>query len=320
MSLNQELNPLVSIIIPVYNGSNYLQEAIDSALEQTYENIEIIVVNDGSKDDGKTEAVALSYGDKIRYFKKENGGVSSALNLGIEKMQGEYFSWLSHDDKYEPEKIEKQVDALMQTEDKMIAVCSGKPINENSELIVKHASAKRFEKSSVVSWNDAFVNLFNQGSFNGCAFLIHKSVFEKVGKFDENLRYVQDLLMWAKIFLNRFPLLYMQDELVLSRIHGGQLTQTGRELFHKESRVMADIIIPELLNIKCDCLQDLVYSYANYNATYNNRDVVKLIIDNSDLKLTVLNKFKIIVKSIYGSIRPLIRKVYYKLFLKVKTQ
>ena len=77
------LKPLISIVIPVYNGSNFLREAIDSALAQTYKNIEIIVVNDGSADDGETERIALSYGDKIRYFKKENGGVSSALNYGI---------------------------------------------------------------------------------------------------------------------------------------------------------------------------------------------------------------------------------------------
>ena len=100
-------NPLVSIIIPVYNGSNYLKKAIDSALSQTYKNIEIIVVNDGSKDDGATEQVALSYGDKINYYLKENGGVSSALNFGISKMKGDYFSWLSHDDEYTQTKIEK---------------------------------------------------------------------------------------------------------------------------------------------------------------------------------------------------------------------
>ena len=63
--------PLVSIVIPVYNGSNYMAEAIDSALSQTYDNIEVIVVNDGSKDDGKSDEIARSYGDKIRYFPKE---------------------------------------------------------------------------------------------------------------------------------------------------------------------------------------------------------------------------------------------------------
>ncbi len=71
--------PLVSIVIPVYNGSNYMAEAIDSALSQTYENIEVVVVNDGSRDEGRSDAIAKGYGDKIRYFPKENGGSSSAL-------------------------------------------------------------------------------------------------------------------------------------------------------------------------------------------------------------------------------------------------
>ena len=68
-------NPLVSIIIPVYNGAKYLEHAIECALSQTYQNIEILVVNDGSTDDGASENVAKKYADKIRYFHKENGGV-----------------------------------------------------------------------------------------------------------------------------------------------------------------------------------------------------------------------------------------------------
>ncbi len=79
-------NPNVSIVIPVYNGANFLAEAIDSALMQSYNNIEVIVVNDGSCDDGKTEAIANSYGNRIRYFHKENGGVATALNLGIHEI------------------------------------------------------------------------------------------------------------------------------------------------------------------------------------------------------------------------------------------
>ena len=113
-------NPKVSIIIPVYNGSNYLKDAIDSALAQTYKNLEILVINDGSNDDGKTREIALSYKDKIRYFEKENGGASSAINLGIKEMKGEYFSWLSHDDMYYPNKVERQVEEILKYDKKTI--------------------------------------------------------------------------------------------------------------------------------------------------------------------------------------------------------
>ena len=129
----EQFHPLVSIIIPVYNGANFLAQAIDSALSQTYDNIEILVINDGSTDNGATEQIALSYGNKVRYFNKRNGGVSSALNLGIEKMQGEYFSWLSHDDLYEPEKIKKQIEVLQGLPDhnKTIIMCADRLIDVN---------------------------------------------------------------------------------------------------------------------------------------------------------------------------------------------
>ena len=78
-----DYNPLVSIIIPVYNGSDFIGKAIESAINQTYKNIEIIIVNDGSTDNGATKKVVVSYQHdlRIKYFEKENGGVSSALNL-----------------------------------------------------------------------------------------------------------------------------------------------------------------------------------------------------------------------------------------------
>lgn len=103
-------DPKVTIVIPVYNGEKYVKYAIDSALAQTYKNLEILVINDGSVD--RTDEIVKSYGRKIRYIKKENGGVSSALNLAIKEMRGEYFSWLSHDDTYEPNKIEREIEFL----------------------------------------------------------------------------------------------------------------------------------------------------------------------------------------------------------------
>lgn len=78
--------PIVSIVIPVYNGANYMKEAIDSALNQTYPNCEVIVVNDGSNDNGATEKIALSYGDRIRYIKKRKWWSS---NRGKQRNKGD---------------------------------------------------------------------------------------------------------------------------------------------------------------------------------------------------------------------------------------
>jgi glycosyltransferase involved in cell wall biosynthesis len=100
----------VSVIIPVYNGDRYLRDAIDSVVNQTYRNIEIIVVNDGSNDDGKSRAIAKQYGSRIRYIEQKNKGVAGALNTGLAAMSGDVFCWLSHDDVYRPNKIERQVD------------------------------------------------------------------------------------------------------------------------------------------------------------------------------------------------------------------
>ena len=82
---NNNFNPLVSIVIPVYNGENFVKEAIDCALSQTYKNIEVIVVNDGSTDN--TDVICKSYKDKIIYIKKKNGGVASALNEAIKTIE-----------------------------------------------------------------------------------------------------------------------------------------------------------------------------------------------------------------------------------------
>jgi glycosyltransferase involved in cell wall biosynthesis len=221
---------LVSIVIPVYNGSNYLREAIDSALGQTYTNIEVIVVNDGSCDDGKTRKIALSYGLKIRYFEKENGGVSTALNLGIKQMQGEYFSWLSHDDVYRPNKIEIEMNALKLAGDMTVPVHSGfdeliMPQKENKPfLTLEKRYSKRFLESGLCATTIGFIS--------GCSLLIHKSYFEKYGLFDEKLKTTQDYAKWFEMFKDK-RMLYIEQPLIQSRIHKEQTGATYKN-FHKE--------------------------------------------------------------------------------------
>ncbi|HJD60485.1 MAG TPA: glycosyltransferase [Rickettsia endosymbiont of Omalisus fontisbellaquei] len=213
--------PKVSIIIPVYNGANYMREAIDSALAQTYKNIEIIVINDGSRDNGETERIALSYGDKIRYFSKENGGCASALNVGINNMQGEYFSWLSHDDIYLPNKVEHQINILNKLSNKdIILYCGYELIDKKSSSLYFVRPDERYSKEKLD------IPLFSllRGLIHGCTLLIPSKYFNEVGLFDEALKHTQDYDLWFKLF-RIVPLYFDSEVLIKSREHPEQSTR-----------------------------------------------------------------------------------------------
>jgi glycosyltransferase involved in cell wall biosynthesis len=249
--MGNSLNPKVSIIIPVYNGSKYLREAIDSALGQSYPNIEVIVVNDGSHDQNATEKIALSYGRKIRYFSKENGGVSTALNLGIENMTGEYFSWLSHDDIYFKDKIEKQIKYLIENHLEDTILYGGyELINEASKTI------RQVEPNRLYSNEQLNLSLFPifRGLVNGCSLLIHKSHFQKAGLFDENLKLVQDYDLWFKIF-RKSKIRFLPGLYVKTRIHNEQQSNQNKELNLNECNTLWTSLI-NAVSVKEMCEMD----------------------------------------------------------------
>lgn len=223
--MGDNLNPKVSIIIPVYNGSKYLREAIDSALGQSYPDVEVIVVNDGSNDNGSTEEIALSYGNRIRYFSKENGGVSTALNFGIEKMTGDYFSWLSHDDVYYPNKIEMQIKFLLENHLIDTILYGGYELIDESSKI-----SAQIKPESLYSEEKLNISLFPilKGLINGCSLLIHKSHFERSGPFDEKLLLAQDYALWFKMFRNA-KVKFLPGLFVKTRIHDEQQSKKKRE-------------------------------------------------------------------------------------------
>lgn len=103
-------SPKVSVVVPAYNAAEFLRETLEHALAQTYKNVEIIVVNDGSRD--TTADIAQSFGDPVRLVSTENRGVAKARNTGIEEATGEFLAFLDADDLWEPEKLALQVDAI----------------------------------------------------------------------------------------------------------------------------------------------------------------------------------------------------------------
>ena len=225
-------HPKVSIIIPVYNGSNYLSDAIKSALSQTYKNIEIIVVNDGSNDNGKTRKIALSYGTKIKYIEKENGGVSSALNTGIKNMTGKYFSWLSHDDMYYPNKIEESIKFIKN--EKQIVYSDYDLLYQKNLKIIRHKCKKSKLKY------DSLINI----DLNGITMLISKTNLLSVGLFDEKLKYTQDYDMWFKL-LKKYEFIHINKSLAISRIHFEQ--DSNNILSQKEGKKFWQKVIFEII-------------------------------------------------------------------------
>lgn len=316
-SKSPKRNPLVSIVIPVYNGADFMREAIDSALNQTYENIEVLVVNDGSSDGGKTAETARSYGNKIRYFEKENGGVSSAVNLGIKNMRGEYFSWLSHDDVYLPGKIEHQMELLKQFsfDDSIMAMCRADFIDADSNVIRDTKSSTK--EISLLNWKDALIRLIKDGCFIGCNLLIPKKAFYEIAFFDESLRYIQDFWMWIQLFSNKYSLLCGMDIDVHSRVHGGQLTQTGNGLFVAESTRIGEAAIPLLSKISGKDY-NFLYQYTLYCAKYGLKENVRECKKAAKKTGLFSVKQKMVINAFvcYSSVRPFFRTAYYKLIKK----
>lgn len=166
---------LVSVIVPCYNQAIYLSDALESLLQQTYQNWEAIVVNDGSSDN--TEGIALEYAKKypkIKYVAKENGGLSSARNKGIECAKGEYILPLDADDMLKPEYMEKAMDAFEKSPQLKLVYCQGLFFGAKTGLWENlHYSGYKNQ----LLWNSIF-----------CSAFYKKSDWEKVGGYDENMR------------------------------------------------------------------------------------------------------------------------------------
>ena len=173
--ITRQLNPLISIIIPCYNDADFIDQAVKSALNQTYNNKEIIVVDDGS--DEKTKTVLKSIEPKIdRLIVQDNQGQSGARNSGINAAHGELIIVLDSDDYFEPTFAKRAVEIISKRKEVKIATCWGRRITENDILI------------DIFKPGGGGLNSFllQNGSFGSCMF--RKSDWERVGGYDESMK------------------------------------------------------------------------------------------------------------------------------------
>jgi glycosyltransferase involved in cell wall biosynthesis len=171
------MSELVSVIIPVYNSAQFLNESLESVINQTYSNIEIICVNDGSTDNSLE--ILQQYSDKITIISQENHGLASALNLGIRKMKGIWFKWFSPDDIMFSNTIEQLVDAAKHFSDNVIVYSNWQIINENGNIL-RNFSESNYNELSKFDFN---IRLLSGQQINVNTSLIPFSLIENKCSF-----------------------------------------------------------------------------------------------------------------------------------------
>ena len=210
--------PLVSIVIPTYNRFGLLRECIESALAQNYANFEVIVVDDGSTDE--TPQLCESFGSRIRYFRKPNGGAASALNHGIRQMKGAWFKWLSSDDLLEPDALDK---LLRAAESRSAGVAYGDFVR----IDLTGREVGRYESRGFRTQDDFVVELWYHFVGSAGAALISRLCLERVGLFDESIRYGEDYDWWLRAALiHRVEFVHVPVQVARYRIHPGQISMS----------------------------------------------------------------------------------------------
>ena len=202
-------NPLISCIIPVFNGERYLGEALDSILAQTYRPIEIIVIDDGSTD-GTGELVA-QYGDRIRYFRQNNEGAPTARNAGLSAARGAFVAFLDSDDLWHPEKLERQM-----------ARFEARP---ELDLCVTHlqrfwipqleTERKRFQDHRLAEVLPGYITQ---------TLLARRNAFDSVGNFNASRRVGDPMDWFLRAAEQRVVMELLPDLLVYQRMHESNLS------------------------------------------------------------------------------------------------
>ncbi len=207
--------PLISIIIPVYNRSETVGAAIESVLEQTYRHYEIIIVDDGSTD--ATAEALKAYADRATVITREHSGPSAARNSGIGASHGEYIALLDSDDIWLPKKLETQVSFFLEHPE--IKVCQTEEIWLRNGVRVN--PMKKHKKHS--GW--IFKQCLPLCIVSPSAVMVHKSVFQHVGLFDETMQACEDYDLWLRI-APHYAIYLIEEPLIVK--HGGHPDQQSR--------------------------------------------------------------------------------------------
>jgi hypothetical protein len=201
--------------MPVYNGGDYFRLALASACAQLYDRFEIVVVDDGSTDDGHAERIAAAAGPRVRYHRQQNQGVGGALNTGLGLMRGDIFCWLSHDDLFLPAKTARQADFHRRLGHRDAVLISDYALIDPDGALLDPVRA---DHAALVACP---LSTLLRGAVNGCTIFAPAHVMAETGTFDPALRYTQDYHFWNRM-IRRFDFFHQPEILVHYRVHPGQ--------------------------------------------------------------------------------------------------
>jgi glycosyltransferase involved in cell wall biosynthesis len=296
---------LVTTIIPCYNQGQFLQETLESVYHQTYTDWECIIVNDGSHD--STEEIALDWCKKdsrFIYFKKENGGLSSARNAGLQLSKGDYIQFLDSDDLLAPDKLFFSV-KLFDADTTLDVV-----ITDYNMLDIKNSQIKPpIYNISNVHFN--FDTIVNQWDID-FTIPIHCALFKKSSmgnlQFNEILKAKEDWLFWIQFFKKSDNVTFINQQLVSYRLHEKSMTHSASYMVESQSlalvlikeelsRAQYELFLLKRLNFYKQKYLDNAFKYSNLknSLTYRFALKVKLVFKNIGLLPTVkalLQKFR----------------------------
>ncbi len=226
--------PKVTVIIPTYNREEFLREAIESVLAQTYEDFELIVVDDGSTD-GTGEALKR-YEKRLFYLSQANQGASAARNSGLARAQGEFIAFLDSDDLWLPEKLAVQIAFMDQH--------PGAQICYTDEIWIRRGVRVNPKKRHAKYSGEIYPHCLPLCIISPSSALMRRGLFEQVGDFDPGLPVCEDYDFWLRVAA-RFPVSFIPQRLIVKR--GGHPDQLSRQAWGNDRyRVMALAKILEL--------------------------------------------------------------------------
>ena len=209
---NDKSLPVVTVLIASYNHAHYVRESILSVLKQTYKNIQLIVIDDGSTDNSVTIIDVLAKQYDFQFISQENAGLPAVLNRGIALAKGKYFVSFGSDDIMVLDRIEKQV-AWMEAHPSF-AVCAGNIIEVDADgqpLYKQH-----FPPACNLGFEDIFTHSVR--NIRAPTAMIRRDVFDAVGHYDPSIR-LEDIYMWLKIANRGYGIHVMSDILAYCRKH-----------------------------------------------------------------------------------------------------